>query len=106
VERVWRASGEGRVIRLTRINRTSLAINGDLIKFVESAPDTVITLITGEKVVVTESVEQIIDLIVQFRRTILTGAPCPALALHGGTSSHAARMHGRSEGRAAGGRTL
>ena len=66
------------MIRLTRINKTALAVNGDLIKFIETAPDTVITLSTGEKVVVTESVEQIIDLIIQFRRVILTGIPCPA----------------------------
>jgi flagellar protein FlbD len=70
------------VIRLTRINRTPLAINADLIKFVESAPDTVITLSTGEKVVVTESVDQIIELIIDFRRVILTGIPCPAAGLY------------------------
>lgn len=68
------------MIRLTRINKTALAVNADLIKFIETAPDTVITLVTGEKVVVTESVEQIIDYIVQFRRLILTGAPCPVVA--------------------------
>jgi flagellar protein FlbD len=70
------------MIRLTRINKTSLAVNADLIKFVETAPDTVITLSTGEKVVVTEGVEQIIDMIVQFRRSVLTGLACPALGLY------------------------
>lgn len=70
------------MITLTRINKTSLAINADLIKFVESAPDTVITLSTGEKVVVTESLERIIELIIQFRRQILTGIPCPAAGLY------------------------
>ena len=69
------------MIRLTRINKTSLAINADLIKFVEAAPDTVITLSTGEKVVVGESVDQIIELIVEFRRLILTGVLCPAVGL-------------------------
>jgi len=94
------------VIRLTRINRTSLAINGDLIKFVESAPDTVITLVTGEKVVVTESVEQIIDMIVQFRRTILAGIACPALALHLSTPSNVVSLHAKGEGRGDTGRAL
>ena len=70
------------VIQLTRINKTSLAVNADLIKFVETAPDTVITLSTGEKVVVTEGVEQIIDMIVQFRRSVLSGLACPALGLY------------------------
>jgi flagellar protein FlbD len=85
------------VIRLTRINRTSLAINGDLIKFVECAPDTVITLVTGEKVVVTESVEQVIEMIVQFRRTILTGLACPALGLPLGTTTNLAGLQAKSE---------
>jgi len=70
------------VIRLTRINKSFLAVNADLIKFVETAPDTVITLSTGEKVVVMESVEQIIELIVQFRRSVLAGLSCPLLGLH------------------------
>ena len=39
------------MIQLTRLNGHSMAVNSDLIKFVEQAPDTVITLITGEKVV-------------------------------------------------------
>ena len=90
---------EGLVIRLTRINRTSLAINSDLIKFMESAPDTVITLVTGEKVVVTESVDQVVDLIVQFRRTILNGVACPALALYPGTTTNIAGLHAEAEGR-------
>ena len=88
------------MIRLTRINRTSLAINGDLIKFMESAPDTVITLVTGEKLVVTESVDQVIDMIVQFRRTILAGVTCPALALHPSATTGVAGLHGKPENRA------
>jgi flagellar protein FlbD len=94
------------MIRLTRINKSSLAINADLIKFVETAPDTVITLSTGEKVVVTESLEQIIDLIVQFRRLILTGIPCPALASHAEANSVAHRAGYKVEDRTEIGRTL
>ncbi len=63
------------MIRLTRLNNTSLAVNCDLIKFVENAPDTVITLSTGEKVVVRETLDEIIDLIVDFRRRVLADAP-------------------------------
>jgi flagellar protein FlbD len=68
----------GNVIRLTRLNNQPLAINSDLIKWVESAPDSVITLISGEKVVVKETVEQIIDAIVTFRRALLAGLSLPA----------------------------
>lgn len=59
------------MIQLTRLNRQPLVLNSDLIKFIENAPDTVITLIHGEKIVVLETREQIIDLIVQFRRRVL-----------------------------------
>src|SRR5271166_4095746 len=85
------------VIRLTRINKSFLAVNADLIKFVETAPDTVITLSTGEKVVVMESVEQIIELIVQFRRSMLAGLSCPVLGLHIPSGSLVSRMSQRSE---------
>jgi len=48
------------MIQLTRLNNHLLVVNSDLIKFVERAPDTVLTLITGEKVVVSESVEVVL----------------------------------------------
>jgi len=48
-------------------------VNSDLIKFIEKAPDTVLTLVSGEKVVVLESCEQVLEKIVEFRRTILSG---------------------------------
>jgi len=59
------------MIPLTRLNQRALIVNSDLIEFIENAPDTVITLVTGEKLVVLETAEQIKDLIVQFRRRLL-----------------------------------
>ena len=63
------------MIQLTRLNNQPLAVNSDLIKFVEQAPDTVITLVTGEKIVVLETAPQILDQIVQFRRAVLGASP-------------------------------
>ncbi|HEY2461181.1 MAG TPA: flagellar FlbD family protein [Candidatus Acidoferrum sp.] len=60
------------MIHLTRLNNHPLVVNSDLIKFVENAPDTVLTLVTGEKIVVLESSEQVLQRIVEFRRTILS----------------------------------
>jgi flagellar protein FlbD len=40
------------MIEITRLNGSHLAINCDLIKYSEASPDTVLTLITGEKLVV------------------------------------------------------
>jgi flagellar protein FlbD len=61
------------MIRLTRLNNQALMVNSDLIKFVEHSPDTLITLVTGEKIVVRESVEQVLERIVEFRRSVLEG---------------------------------
>lgn len=59
------------MIQLTKLNSRPLAVNADLIKFIEQAPDTVLTLVTGEKIVVRESAEEVIARIIEFRRTVL-----------------------------------
>jgi flagellar protein FlbD len=61
------------VIQLTRLNNKPLFVNSDLIKLVEQSPDTVMTLISGEKIVVRESAEEIRSRIVAFRRFVLQG---------------------------------
>jgi uncharacterized protein YlzI (FlbEa/FlbD family) len=61
------------MIQLTRLNGHPLAINSDLVKMIENAPDTVITLVSGEKIVVRETGEQILERIVAFRRRVLSG---------------------------------
>jgi uncharacterized protein YlzI (FlbEa/FlbD family) len=62
------------MIRLTRLNNQSLIVNSDLIKFIEAAPDTVLTLVNGEKIIVRESGQQILEQIVEFRRRLLDGS--------------------------------
>jgi flagellar protein FlbD len=61
------------MIQLTRLNNKPLMVNSDLIKLVEQAPDTVVTLITGEKIVVRERAGEVLERIVEFRRLVLTG---------------------------------
>jgi len=61
------------MIKLTRLNQSPLMVNSDLIKFVESAPDTVITLISGEKIVVLENADVVVERVVEFRRRVLDG---------------------------------
>jgi flagellar protein FlbD len=61
------------MIRLTRLNNQALTVNSDLIKFVEQSPDTLITLVTGEKIVVRETVEEVLTRLVEFRRSVLQG---------------------------------
>jgi flagellar protein FlbD len=59
------------MIRLTRLNNQGFTVNSDLIKFVEQSPDTLITLVTGEKIVVRESVAEVLALVIEFRRSVL-----------------------------------
>lgn len=61
------------MIQLTRLNNHPLVVNSDLIKFVEQAPDTVITLLSGEKIVVRENAQDVLERVVQFRRSVLHG---------------------------------
>jgi len=76
---------EAGMIQLTRLNNQPLTVNSDLIKFIEKAPDTVLTLVSGEKVVVLESSEQVLEKVVEFRRTILSGAKILAAEQKRGT---------------------
>ncbi len=59
------------MIQLTRLNSKALIVNADLIKFVEQSPDTTVTLVTGEKIVVLEKPVDVIARIVAFRRAVL-----------------------------------
>jgi flagellar protein FlbD len=59
------------MIMLTRLNGLPFALNPDLIERAEATPDTVITLCDGHKVLVTESVEQLIELVRQYRASVL-----------------------------------
>ena len=61
------------MIQLTRLNNHPLVVNSDLIKFVEQAPDTVITLVNGDKIVVRETAQDVLERVVQFRRSVLQG---------------------------------
>jgi flagellar protein FlbD len=68
------------MIQLTRINRTLLVLNSDLIEHVEVTPDTVISMTTGQKFMVRESAEEVIQKVVAFRRQVCEGlSGCPVL---------------------------
>ncbi len=58
------------MIQLTKINNASIVVNSDLIEYIEETPDTVITLINNDRVVVQERMSEIIDKIVRFRRQV------------------------------------
>jgi flagellar protein FlbD len=58
------------MIHLTRINHLPLILNSDLIEHIEATPDTVVSLTTGQKMIVLESPSEIIDRVVHFRQRV------------------------------------
>ena len=62
------------MIELTRLNGHKFSVNCDLIKYLEAAPDTTLTLITGEKLLVVEAREIVVELILRSRALLLRNA--------------------------------
>ena len=57
------------MIKLTRLNDSKLVINAEMIEFVEAIPDTIVSLVSGKKIMVTESVDQVIQQVVEFKKS-------------------------------------
>jgi len=58
------------MILVTRINDKEFVVNCELIELVEANPDTTITTTTGRKLIVKESVEEIVALAKAYKREI------------------------------------
>ena len=56
------------MIKVTRLNESGLVINTDLIEFIEAIPDTIISLTTGKKIMIRESVDEIIEKVEEYKR--------------------------------------
>jgi len=59
------------MIKLHRLNNSEISINPELIESIESIPDTKIILITGNKFIVKESVEEVTEKVREYRQKIL-----------------------------------
>lgn len=69
------------VIRLSRLNGFEIIINPELIEWLEARPDTTVSLATGSKIVVKNSVEEVIDKIMEYRRALAQDGKSPAETL-------------------------
>jgi flagellar protein FlbD len=59
------------MIELTRLNGTQIVLNSDLIKTAESSPDTMLTLINGEKLIVRENCSEVTERVLAYRAHLL-----------------------------------
>ena len=63
------------MIALRRLNNQPIIVNCDLIESVESTPDTVVTLTSGNKLIVRDTLDEIRDRVVDFKRRIYGPTP-------------------------------
>ena len=56
------------MIKLTRLGGDPFILNADLIRYVEACPDTYITLISGDRVVVTETMDEVVQRAVTYQQ--------------------------------------
>jgi len=59
------------MIELTRLNGTPMVLNSDLIKTAEASPDTMLTLINGEKLIVRENTTEVVERVLAYRARLL-----------------------------------
>ena len=60
------------MIELTRLNGRPIVLNCDLIKTAEASPDTMLTLINGEKLIVRENIADVVDRVLAYRARLLS----------------------------------
>ncbi len=63
------------MIQVTRLNKSEFWVNADLIQFIEETPDTVITLTTNTKIIVTEPAAEIVRAVIDYRREVFQFSP-------------------------------
>ena len=56
------------MIKVTRLNNSELVVNAEMIEFVEATPDTIISLLSGKKLMVAESVDTVIERVIEYRK--------------------------------------
>lgn len=59
------------MIELTRLNGKPMVLNSDLIKTAEASPDTMLTLINGEKLIVREELAEVVERVLAYRARLL-----------------------------------
>lgn len=58
------------MITITRLDKRVIVLNADLIKTLEATPDTIVTMISGDTLIVRESVEDVVQRIIEYQRLV------------------------------------
>lgn len=60
------------MVKLSRINGAEVTVNAELIETVEATPDTIVALTTGKRLMVVETIDQVVEKVMAYRRSIAT----------------------------------
>lgn len=63
------------MIQVTKLNGHPFTLNAELIESVEACPDTVISLATSNRYLVRESVDEVVEKVIEYRRRVNAGKP-------------------------------
>jgi len=63
------------MIRVSKLNEEEFYLNPELIETIENTPDTVITLTTNKKFIVSENIDQLLERIVDYYRIVNSVPP-------------------------------
>ena len=58
------------MIELTRLNNEKIVVNADLIEFLERTPDTLVTTSTGKKLMVKETIDEVVEKVIAFHHRL------------------------------------
>ncbi len=61
------------MIAVTRLDGTSLLLNADVVEWIDQTPDTLIGLVNGDRFLVRESPEELVQRVIDFKRAVVGG---------------------------------
>ncbi len=61
------------MIRLTRLNNQVVAVNPDNILWADQNPDTILCFVGGDKLMVRETIDEVVERVLSFQRKLRTG---------------------------------
>ncbi len=67
------------MIKLTRLDGEPFVVNAEMIVYVESRPDTFVTLSGGERIIVGESMDEVVERAVAYQRSKFMIPPAAGL---------------------------
>jgi flagellar protein FlbD len=63
------------MIELTRLHNQKIVVNADLIEFIEATPDTIVSTTSGKKLLVKETVQEVVKKFIEYKRQVCNTKP-------------------------------